>query len=46
MTPKSITIPRKMNLEEYLTYDDGTDRRYELDEGYLILMPPATGRHE
>jgi Uma2 family endonuclease len=46
MTPKSITIPRKMTLEEYLTYDDGTDQRYELDEGYLILMPPATGRHE
>lgn len=46
MTPKSITIPRKMTLEEYLTYDDGTDQRYELDEGYLILLPPATGRHE
>lgn len=46
MTQRSITIPRKMTLEEYLTYDDGTDQRYELDEGYLILMPPATGRHE
>lgn len=46
MTPEVTTIPRKMTLEEYLTYDDGTDRRYELDEGYLILMPPATGRHE
>jgi Uma2 family endonuclease len=46
MTPQVTTIPRKMTLEEYLTYNDGTDKRYELDEGYLILMPPATGRHE
>ena len=46
MTHRSITIPRKITLEEYLTYDDGTDQRYELDEGYLILMPPATGQHE
>lgn len=34
-----------MSLEEYLTYDDGTDRSYELDDGYLILIPPATGQH-
>jgi Uma2 family endonuclease len=46
MTPKVTTILKKMTLEEYLTYDDGTDKRYELDEGYLILMPPATGQHE
>lgn len=46
MTPQVTAILRKMTLEEYLTYDDGTDRHYELDEGYLILMPPATGRHE
>ncbi len=46
MTQRSITIPRKMTLEEYLTYDDGTDQRYEFDEGYLIFMPPATGQHE
>lgn len=46
MTPEVTTILRKMTLEEYLTYDDGTDRCYELDEGYLIPIPPATGQHE
>lgn len=46
MTSEVTTIPIKMTLAEYLTYDDGTDKRYELDEGNLILMPPATGRHE
>lgn len=51
MTPEVTTIPqkitpKKMTLEEYLAYDDGTDQRYELDEGYLIPIPPATGRHE
>ncbi len=25
--------PLKMTVEEYLTYDDGTDKRYELDSG-------------
>jgi Uma2 family endonuclease len=28
-----------MTLEEYLTYDDGTDTRYELVNGELIAMP-------
>jgi Uma2 family endonuclease len=36
-----------MTVEEYLTYDDGTDKRYELDEnGVLVEMPPGTGKHE
>jgi Uma2 family endonuclease len=30
---------QSMTLEEYLTYDDGTDTRYELDNGQLIAMP-------
>ena len=38
--------PLKMTVEEYLTYDDGTDKRYELENGVLIEMPPATGKHE
>lgn len=33
-------------FEEYLIYDDGTDNRYELVDGELLLMPPATGKHE
>lgn len=33
-------------FEEYLTYDDGTENRYELVDGELSLMPPPTGKHE
>lgn len=32
-------------FEEYLTYDDGTNNRYELFRGRLILMTPPTVRH-
>lgn len=38
--------PLKMTIEEYLAYDDGTDKRYELENGVLIEMPPGTGKHE
>ena len=30
---------QKMTLEEFLTYDDGTDKLYELENGELIDMP-------
>jgi Uma2 family endonuclease len=29
---------RRISLEEYLTYDDGTDARYELVDGVLVEM--------
>jgi Uma2 family endonuclease len=29
---------KRMSLEEYLTYDDGTDTRYELVDGVLVEM--------
>ncbi len=29
---------KRMNLEEFLTYDDGTDARYELVDGVLVEM--------
>jgi Uma2 family endonuclease len=32
------TIPRRMTLEEYLDYDDGTETRYELVDGILVAM--------
>ena len=35
----------KLTLAEYLTYDDGTDNRYELVDGELVLMPPPTHLH-
>lgn len=34
----SVTKPR-MTFEEYLTYDDGTDHRYEWIDGVLTEMP-------
>lgn len=36
---------QQFTFEEYLTYDDGTDNRYELVNGELVLMTPPTGRH-
>lgn len=36
----------KLTFEEYLNYDDGTDNRYEYEDGGLLKMPPATGLHE
>ncbi len=30
--------PKRLTLEEYLTYDDGTDTRYELVDGLLVEM--------
>lgn len=33
---------RLMTLEDYLSYDDGTDARYELVNGELFAMPPES----
>jgi len=41
-----IQTSKKLTFEEYLTYDDGTDKRYEFEDGGLLEMPPATGKHE
>lgn len=35
----------KITFEEYLTYSDGTDARYELVNGELIAMSIGTGQH-
>ena len=34
----TVATDRRMTLQEFLTYDDGTDRRYELVDGVLIEM--------
>jgi Uma2 family endonuclease len=34
----TVATARRMSLEEYLTYDDGTDTRYELVDGVLVAM--------
>ncbi|MEH2320815.1 Uma2 family endonuclease [Nostoc sp.] len=39
-------VERLYTFEEYLTYDDGTDKRYELQDGVLREMPPASDLHE
>ncbi len=38
------TAPAKtlLTFEEYLAYDDGSDRRYELVDGELVEMPPES----
>lgn len=36
------TVIKKLTLEEYLAYDDGTDTRYELVDGNLVEMPTQT----
>jgi Uma2 family endonuclease len=33
-----LAVDRRMNLEDYLSYDDGTDTRYELLNGVLVEM--------
>ena len=40
---ESVTIQinqRKLTFEEYLSYEDNTDNRYELTDGELIARPP------
>jgi len=37
------TTPRFLNFEDYLAYDDGSDKFYELFNGELIEVPPESG---
>ena len=39
------TATALLTLEEYLAYDDGTDNRYELVDGKLVIMPPESDRN-
>ena len=45
MISVNIATPRRMKIEEYLNYDDGTDTRYELVRGELIAMTPPSWLH-
>ena len=40
----TATTP-KLTFAEYLTYNNGTDTRYELVDGELIAMSLGTGKH-
>lgn len=39
MTQSISTTSNRLTFEEFLAYDDGTDRRYELVDGVLVEMP-------
>ena len=39
----TVAKPRFSSFEEYLSYDDGTDNRYELIDGELFVLPPESG---
>ncbi len=41
----TIATTTRILLHEYLTYDDGTDTRYELVDGELLPMSLTTGEH-
>ena len=36
---------KKLTIDQYLAYDNGTDTRYELVDGELLEMPPETDRN-
>jgi Uma2 family endonuclease len=36
---------RRMTLDEFLAWDDGTDRRYELWGGVVTAVAPPMPRH-
>ena len=43
--PMVTTNSTKITFAEYLKYDDGTDNRYELVDGELVVMNPPAKRH-
>ncbi|MEB3359494.1 MAG: Uma2 family endonuclease [Synechococcales bacterium] len=46
LNPRDAIAPPKMTLADYLSYDDGTDSRYELENGELLAMPPESDRNQ
>ena len=42
ITSAMAIAAKPMTLEEYLSFDDGTDTRYELVERHGIAMPPES----
>ena len=39
---RTIAKPQ-LTFEQYLSYDDGTENRYELVNGELVKLPPESG---
>jgi Uma2 family endonuclease len=40
-----VQTQRKFTLDEFLNYDDGTDTRYELEDGVLTEMPAESPKN-
>ncbi|QZZ22891.1 Uma2 family endonuclease [Leptothermofonsia sichuanensis E412] len=40
-----MSTATKLTFDEYVRYEDGTDNRYELEDGDLILMNSPIGLH-
>jgi Uma2 family endonuclease len=36
---------KRWTVEEFLAWDDGTDRRYELVAGQIVAMAPPSEAH-
>jgi Uma2 family endonuclease len=45
MLTMTTLLTTKLTFKDYLTYDDGTDNQYELEDGVLIPMNPPIGLH-
>jgi Uma2 family endonuclease len=41
----ATALSKRMSLAEFLVWDNGTDRRYELVDGRVIAMAPPAGAH-
>jgi Uma2 family endonuclease len=41
----ATALSKRMSLAEFLVWDDGTDRRYELVDARVIAMAPPAGAH-
>ncbi|WP_421656901.1 hypothetical protein [Leptothermofonsia sp. ETS-13] len=39
---RTTTSSKFLTFEEFLAYDDGTETRYELEDGELVEMPPES----
>jgi Uma2 family endonuclease len=39
------SAPKLMTIAEFLDWDDGTDRQYQLVDGMPVMMAPATEAH-
>lgn len=46
MTVAITPTETAMSLAEFFAFDDGTETRYELENGELVSMPPESDRNQ